>query len=145
MEFRDLFDKAGEHLDVDWLVITPSEGRRIDVGEEFDVQLSIRNTFHRDLLLGFKDIELVIKGTAFAELAGDRPLRVAGRLGPGETINQVVRFRALESDPKTEGGPEREPIAEVRARARLDLDALPNVETAPKLLRAQIHGGGPPE
>lgn len=145
MDLRDFIDRAGEHLDVDWLVITPREGRRIDVGEEFDVQLSIRNTFPDDLHLGFKDIELVIKSTAFAEVAGDRQLPITGRLGPGQSINQVVRFRALKSDLLTESGPEREPVAEVQARARLDLDALPDVETEPKVLRAQIHGVGPPE
>jgi hypothetical protein len=141
MDIQDFLDGVREHLCVTWLVITPREGGRIDVGEEFDVQLSVRNTFDGDSLPGFKDVELLIRGTDYAEPTGDSQLRITGRLGPGESVNRVVRFRALDSDPSTEGGPQQEPIADVRVRARLDMEAVLDIESKPRLLRTQIYGG----
>jgi hypothetical protein len=145
MDIHDFLAGARKHLIVDWLLITPREGRRIDVGEEFDVEVSVRNAFDADSSVGFTDIELQITGTTYAAPTGEGRLSVDGRLGPGERFSRVVRFRALASDPATEGGLEREPVGEVWARARLDLDAISLVETDPRLIRAQIYGGGPPE
>lgn len=144
MDLREYFQKAKEHLEVDWVVITPRDGRQIDVGEEFDVQLSVRNSLQANDLLSFKDIELVMDGSPFAKPAGDGRLPIPGRLKPGEVVTRTVRFRALEADDGTEGGLEREPIGAVWARARFDLDAVSDFQTPPKMLKAQIHGGGPP-
>jgi hypothetical protein len=141
VEPRDLPAKAREHLVVDWVVVTPREGRRIDAGEEFDVQLSVRNTFESDTFLGFRDIELLIEGTQYAEPAGDPRVSVEGGLSPGERKHLVVRFRALAADPITEGTTQQEPVGKVRARAGLALEAMPAIETEPRLLTAQIHGG----
>lgn len=145
MDTRNLPDKAGEHLVVDWLVVTPKEGRRIDVGEEFDVQLSVRNGFDAGTFLSFQDIELTIEGTEYAEPTGARSVPVEGRLGPGERSQLVVRFRALAADPATEGGVKQEPVGRVRARARLVLEEMPAIQSTPRLLTAQIHGGSAPE
>lgn len=144
MDLREYFERAKEHLEVDWVVITPREGLQIDVGEEFDVQLSVRNSLPPDDLLSFKDIELVLEGSPFAEPVGERPVAIPGRLEPGEVVTRTVRFRALEADDATEGGPEREPIGTVRAKARFDLEAVSDFQTGSKVLRAQIHTGGPP-
>ena len=145
MDFQDFFRAAQEHLDVSWLAVTPLEGRRIDVGEEFDVKLSIRNTFDGGSGIPiFKNVELAIEGTAYAQPTGESVLRVAERLAPGETVYRVVRFRALAADP-TEGSQEQEPIADVRLRARLDIEAMLDIEADSTLLRAQIHGGSNPE
>lgn len=142
MELKDFFDEARERLYVTWLTVTPTEGKHIDVGEEFDVQLSIRNTFSgTDGIPSFRDIELDIEGTVYAEPAAEASgLKVAERLGPGESIQRVVRFRALRADPKTEGEAHQEPIAGVKVRARLDLESMLDIETKPKVLRAQIYG-----
>lgn len=144
MDIKGFFNGAREHLDVTWLVVTPAEGSRIDVGEEFDVQMSVRNTFiGGDDLPSFRDIELLITGTPYAEPTAPG-VRVAERLGPGESAHPVVRFRALSADRRTDDAP-REPIAHVRVRARLDMEALLDIETEPKVLRAQIHDLGRPE
>lgn len=145
MDTREFLDAVGDQLDVTWLVISPREGNRIDVGEEFDVELSIRNKADSEGLLGFKDIELLIGSTSYAQPTGDSQFRVADRLGPGESINHVVRFRALHSDESTEGTFQQELIGDVRVRARFDVDRMSVIETKPRLLRAQIYGVGDPE
>lgn len=145
MSTRSLPDEAAERLLVDWVVVTPREGRRIDVGEEFDVHLSVRNGFEPDTFLGFEDIELSIDGTEYAEPTGDRERRVEGRLGPRERTDIVVRFRALAADPVTEGSGKQELVGKVRARARLVLEEMPEIQSAPRLLTAQIHGLPTPE
>lgn len=144
VDFRGLLESAREHLEVDWVVITPHEGLRIDVGEEFDVQLVVRNTFDGQGSPGFKDIELAIQGTRYAQPVDGARLQIERSLGPGESVKHAVRFRALEADLATEGHGPPERIAEVQATARLDLDPIPDVESAPKILRAQIHGGADP-
>lgn len=142
MDTRDFLATVREHLDVTWLVVTPRNGQRIDVGEEFDVELLIRNKLNSDDVLGFKDIELLIEGTSYARPVGDYQLPIAERLGPGESINHLVRFRALASDVSSEGSSDREPIADVRLRARLDWGAMSDIETKPRAVRAQIYGDG---
>lgn len=140
MDLKDALQAARDHLDVTWLVVTPREGTRIDVGEEFDVQMAIRNTFvGSGTVPGFKDIELLIEETAFARPVGEGTVRVDARLGPGESAHPVVRFRALHADPAGKDGP-RELIAGVRVRARLDIEPLLDVETDRKLVRIQVHG-----
>ena len=144
MDLRDYFQQAKSHLEVDWVVITPREGGQIDVGEEFDVQLSVRNSLQPNDLLSFKDIELVMAGSPFAEPAAGNRVPIPGKLQPGEVITHTVRFRALEADAASEGSPERESIGTVWANARFDLDAVSDFQTAPKPLQAQIHADGPP-
>lgn len=144
MDLREYFERAKEHLEVDWVVITPREGLQIDVGEEFDVQLSVRNSLKPDHQLSFKDIELVLNGSPFAEPKDGGRVEISGRLEPGEVVTRTVRFQALKADDASEGGTEREPIGTVSAKARFDFEALSDFQTAPKVLKAQIHSGGPP-
>ena len=140
----DLVESMRDHLVVDWVVVTPLEGRRIDVGEEFDVQLSIRNSLRQDAVFAFADIEVLIESGEYAELAGS-PRRAIGRLGPGERAKEVLRFRALAADARTEATTKAEPIARIHARARLELASAPTVETSAKMITAQIHGSGSPQ
>jgi hypothetical protein len=140
----DLVESVRDHLVVDWVVVTPLEGRRIDVGEEFDVQLSVRNSLRQDDVFAFADIEVLIESGEYVELAG-ASRRAIGRLGPGERAKEVLRFRALAADTPTEQSTKHEPIARIRARARLELASAPSIETSAKLITAQIHGSGSPE
>jgi len=141
---RRLFARTGEHLALTWVMVTPLEGRRIDVGEEFEVQLSIRNTLSQDDVLAFADIEVLIDTSRYVELIGASP-RPIGRLDPGQRASEVLRFRALSADELTEGTTEQEPIARIHARARIELARAQHVVTPSQLLRAQLYGSGPPE
>ena len=141
---EDVLARVGDHLVVDWTVVTPLEGKRIDVREEFEVQLSVRNTLGDGDVFAFADIEVSIESSRYVELV-DEPRRLIGRLGPGQRASEVLRFRARSADPLTEGTTEQEPIARIHARARLELDGAPLVETPTKVIRAQIYGGGSPE
>jgi len=145
METPELLASAREHLIVDWVVVTPREGRRIDVGEEFDVQLSVRNAFAPETFLAYRDIQLMLAGSRYAEPVGEPSLALEAGLGPGERAHVVARFKALGADPLTEGTAEQERIGQVHARARLVLQQLPDVETRPSVLTAQIHGGSAPQ
>jgi hypothetical protein len=145
MNIRDIHGAAGEHLAMDWTLVTPREGRRIDEGEEFDVHLSVRNVFPAESFLAFRDIRLFLDGTRFAEPLGDHEIRIEGLLRPGTATRFAVRFRALEADPLSEGTSKQEPVCRVSARARVVIDGLPEIEAGPKIMTAQIHGGSEPE
>jgi hypothetical protein len=140
---RGLLRLTGEHLVLTWLIVTPLEGRRIDVGEEFEVQLSVRNTLSEGDVFAFVDIEVLIDTNRYVELVGASP-RLIGRLDPGQRASEVLRFRALAADERSEGTAEQEPIARMHARARIELAAAQQVETPTQLLRAQIYGSGSP-
>ena len=141
---RVLLRRTGEHLVLTWVIVTPLEGRRIDVGEEFEVQLSVRNTLSQDDVFAFTDIEVLIDPSRHVELIGASP-RLIGRLDPGQRASEVLRFRALAADELSEGTTEQEPIASIHARARIELAAPQHVETPAQLMRAQIYGSGSPE
>jgi hypothetical protein len=145
VDTQDLLSEARERLIVDWVVVTPREGRRIDVGEEFDVQLSVRNGFSSATCLAFQGIDLILEGSRYAEPVGEPHLKVEETLDPGGVAHAMARFRALAADPLTEGTTEQERIGRVRARAQLVLQELPSIETTPRVLTAQIHDGSPPE
>ena len=146
MDLENFLKRARGHLEVTWLLIIPTEGQRIDVGEEFDIRLAIRNTFEAGVgLPSFRDVDLTVKGTRYAAPIEDAVIRVADRLAPGEGCQHVLRLRALEADPGEGGSAPPEPVADVTVRAGLEIDALLEVETRPTLLRAQIYGEAEPE
>ena len=141
MDFESFLRRARNHLDVTWLLVTPTQGRRIDVGEEFDIRLVIRNTFERGIgLPSFTDVDLQVAGTEHAVPVGNTVVRVTDRLEPGDGIQHVLRLRALKADPADAASADPEPVADVSVRGRLDIDALLEVETKPMHLRAQIYG-----
>ena len=141
MDFLRLREHLNEHLHVTWITINPLSGRRIDVGEEFDMQVVVTNRLDKDSgAPDFVDVVLRIEDTGYASLVGDSAqIPIADRLGPGMSVQKVLRFKA-NAAADGEDPTQMEPVASVSVQARADLEALSALETRSRFLRAQIHG-----
>lgn len=138
MNLEELSTALRDHLYVTWVTVHPREGTRVEVGEEFDMQIVVRNRFPEGRGPDFVSVALELQDTPFATLVDEaRTVAMADRLPAGATVQRVFRFRATAAhpdDPTT-----MEPVARVRVRARADLESLSRVETDARLLHAQIH------
>ncbi len=146
MDFGAFHDMLVDRLYVTWVSVHPLEGRQIDVGEEFDVQLVVRNRFDEGVgAPDFVDVKVEVTNTGYASLVHESPVvDVAPRIVPGQSVGRVLRFRAEAADLSGSDGGEMEPVALVRVLARADLEALGRIETTSKVLQAHIHGDESP-
>ena len=143
MNLDRLRTQLRDNLYVTWVTVEPREGRQVDVGEQFDMRIVVKNRFE-DGGPDFLDVTLAVRETPFARPVDQNgPLHLVERLEPGATAQRVVRFEATAAHP--EGDSAMEPVAAVRVHARADLRAWWDVETEVRLLHAQIHGDVEPE